>query len=498
MNKQDPLKRLSEIFNIIRDTALEVHEKLEHEGCSPIIDFEQAILGNNRRFDDSVRASTLWSMLLFTQPRLASQKKFQNAVSAKIPNAEAALIIRHLMCSAPRAWSFRHSYQRGFAHTVAGPNAHSEITVDGCLSSWGTIQDEDHLYLIGWMLTFEDNIYLIHANELTLQQVYQIEKIKPFPLQLSEDDFWEENMIDIMQDLYDPQPILAIGTPTAPEYTEYSPERRFEKLARIMTSTLTANTVRASSSLQTVVATKSPCEIIAAVDTIVTSHVTSPKEQHLIPVLRNRTLEAIGCDTSGNMPHAHISLLTSDPVALLLLPDSLDMFKEIGPRDSIRQALIYDEKHGTSDATNAFEIYQRERRWLAAFPCFDMTIEEHAARFGIPVEALENIFSPDLFKAKLPITPQGEALKQLQNKYGFFQPDTQNPSFRMLIDAINSKSFMKSGNMASIVQWIFNCCDRWRYCLCEIEPDKSTRTINQSNQKLLQKGLKGLSAMFKK
>lgn len=498
MKKKAPLEKLSEIFNTIRDTALEVHEHFEHEGNNPFIEFEQCVLGNGRRFDDETRASSVWSMLLFTQPRLVSQKKFQTAVSAKLPNAEASLIVRHLMCTPPRAWSFRHSYQRGFAHTLAGPNAHSEISVDGCLSTWGTVQEDDHLYVIGWTLPFEDNIFLICANEINQQQVYQVEKIRPFPLQLSEDDFWEENMLELMQELYALLPQMAVSNQPELERTDYSPERRFDRLGRIISNTLSSNVVRAASSLQTVVASSSPMEILASVDSLVSSAVHLTKEQHFLQELRLRTLEAVGCDSDGNMPHAHVSFLTSDPIALLLLPESLEMFKEISPRDSIRMALAYDEKHGSDYAISAFKIYQRERRWLAAFPCFDFSCEDHASRFGIPVEAIETIFSPELFKAKLPIIPQGEVLRQLQNKYGFYQPNTPNPSFRMVIDAINSRAFQRAGNMAAIVQWIMSCCERWRYCLCEIEPDTSTRTINQSNQQLLQKGLKGLSAMFKK
>ncbi|MBQ9815891.1 MAG: hypothetical protein IJM59_00265 [Proteobacteria bacterium] len=492
------VQRLSAILSTIRDTALEIHEQFEKNGSNPLLDFEHLVLQEGRRLSDYDRATILWHLLLFTEPRLESQKKFQNAVSAKLPNAEASIIVRQLTCFPPRAWSFRPSYDRGFGHSLAGPNAHTEISIDACLSGYGDIQTQDHVYAIGWTLTFEDHIFLIAASELSQNQIYEIEAIKPFPKQLNDDDFWEESLFSIIQNVYEAQPQLSFVPKSAPDCTDYSPERRFERLNRIITGTLPSNIIRTEGTLQITVAKGDAQTILNAVDRIVTSVLTNSRDQVFRETLRCRTLQAVGCDNDGNMPHAHISLLTADPVALLLLPDDLPMFREIGSRDSIKMALQYDEKNGTHDATDAFSVFQRERRWLAAFPCFDFSIEEHAARFGIPVSSIQTLFDPALFSARLPIVPQGDVLRQLQNKYGFYQPDAPLPTFRDVIDAISSRAFIRSGNMTQIVQWLISCCDRWRYCLCDIEPEHVQKTFSRSNQKLLQKGLKSLSDMFKK
>ncbi|MBQ9396250.1 MAG: hypothetical protein IJU23_12165 [Proteobacteria bacterium] len=498
MSKKAPLERLSEIFGSIRDTALEVHEQFEEKGKNPLNELQDYILGKDRRFDNSVRSTTLWAILLFTQPRLASQKEFQDAVSSKLPGSEAALIIRHLACNAPRAWSYRRSYQRGFAHTLAGPNAHSEISVDGCLSNWGTIEESDHLYIIGWTLTFDDHIFMIYAGQISMQQVHEIEKIRPFPLQLSEDDFWEENMVEMLSDIHESYPVTVFSNRISPVTTDFNPEQKFEHLKRIISGTVSSTVVRSTGSLQLTAATGTSDEILASVSSLVSRQLAKPKDDLLYTPLCHRVLEAIGCDTEGNMPHAHNSLLLADPVGLLLLPDTHEIYKTVGPRDCIRVALQAESVLDSDDVAKAFAIYQRERRWLAAFPCFDLNSEEHAAHFGIPYDSIEQIFAPQLFSSCLPIIPQGDVLRQLQNKYGFFQPDTPTPTFKAVLEAINSRAFMRSGNMSLIAQWLMTCCDRWRYCLCEIEPEKNSRTINQSNQKLLHKGLKNLSAMFKK
>lgn len=498
MSKKDPLVRLSEIFSSIRDTALEVHEKFEEKGKNPLNELENYILGKERRFDNAARSTTLWAILLFTQPRLAVQKSFQDAVNSKLPGSEAALIVRHLTCNAPRAWSFRRSYQRGFAHTLAGPNAHSEISVDGCLSNWGTIEQGDHLYIIGWTLTFADHIFIIYAGQISMQQVHAIEKIRPFPLQLAEDDFWEENLMEMIGDIHESYPVTVFSNKVSPETTDFNPEHKFERLKHIICETVSSAVVRSAGSLQMTAAVSSSDDILKSVEMLVSRHLSLPKDENLLSPLRHRVLEAIGCDDEGNMPHAHNSLLLADPVGLLLLPETHDIFKKVGPRDCIRIALQAEASMDSDDVSKEFSIYQRERRWLAAFPCFDLNSEEHAAYFGIPFDSIEQIFSPLLFTSCLPIIPQGDVLRQLQNKYGFFQPDTPVPTFKAVAEAINSRSFVRSGNMLLIVQWIMTCCDRWRYCLCEIEPEKNSRTINQSNQKLLHKGLKSLSDMFKK
>lgn len=500
MKAPDSLQKLSDILSAVRDAALELHEAFEKRGESPLSDFERFILPSNRRFSDEHRAFMLWHILLFSQPRIQSQKAFQHAVSTTFPNADASIVVRQLQCCAPRAWSFRHSYQRSFAHTLAGPNSHSEISIEASLCADGDILELEHLYAYGWTITFEDKIYLISACQLTQEQVYAIEYFRPFPLQLGEDDFWEEACIPLMRMICEQHQVVANAPSDSPVLTDYAPEKRYERLQRILRSTLASNIVLSSGALHTKVACQSPEDILNAVQTLVEANLNTREPTPLRDELRHRLLEAVGCDDSGNMPAAHDSLLSADPVGLLLLPPDLHMFTEISPRDSIRTALLYEEKHHLSDATEAFKIYRRERRWLAAFPCFDFSCEPHAASFGIPAEAIAEIFSPKLFDAQLPITPQGDVLRQLQNKLGLYKQDGEFPRFRTVLEAVSSRTFQRNNNMANIAQWLIQCCTRWRYCLCEISPETvpKQRVISQSNQQLLQRGLKNLSDMFRK
>ena len=500
MKAPDSLKKLSDILTAVRDAALELHESLEKKGENPLLDLERFILPSSRRFSDEHRAFMLWSLLLFSMPRIQSQKNFQNAISTTFPNANASIVVRQLQCSAPRAWSFRHSYQRSFAHTIAGPNCHTEISIDACLSAGGDILDLEHLYAYGWTITFEDKIYLISACQLTQEQVYAVESFRPVPLQLSEDDFWEESCIPLMQTICEQCQVVSTALPAAPRQTDYAPEKLYERLQRILRSSLASNIVLSSGALHTKVACRPPEEILAAVQALVDTNLNTREPTPLRDILRHRLLEAVGCDDAGTMPAAHDSLLTADPLGLLLLPADHPVYAELTPRDSIRAALLYDEHTHTSDVTNAFNIYRREKRWLAAFPCFDFSCETHAASFGIPSEAIAEIFSPQLFDAKLPFTPQGDVLRQLQNKYGLYKQDSEFPRFRTVLEAVSSRTFQRNNNMVSIVQWLIQCCTRWRYCLCEISPESvpKQRVISQSNQQLLQKGLKSLSDMFRK
>lgn len=493
----DPLHKLSEILSTVCDSALELHEKFEKSGEKPIEDFERYILSGNRRFSDEVRANVIWHLLLFTEPRLQLQKKFQTSLNARMPSPDAAIVVRQLLCSPPKAWSYRHSYQRGFAHPLAGPNAHTEISIDGCLSASGTILEDDHLYGIGWTLTFEDQIFFVHTSALNQNQVYEIESCRPFPLPQKEDDFWEEHLLKIVQNLFNSLPFVKETASIAPQKTAYEPEHRFERLAKILMGSLSSGVVRTRSSLHISAATETPEQIVENVRQTVQSSLTK-SDIYMFETLCERTLEAIGCDSDGQMPRAHQSLLTGDPLGLLLLPEAHPIFQHLSPRDSIRQALQCEDFEALTEINQAYQIYQRERRWLAAFPCFDFTIEEHATKFGLPVDMIKQIFDPRLLSSHLPIVPQGEALKQLQNKFGFYMQDAQPPVFGMVLDAMTSRSFQKTGMMSSIVQWFMTYCDRWRYCLCEIEPDNAQRKVSKSNQKLLQKGLKDLSAMFKK
>lgn len=494
MKKRDSKVRLSEIFEGIQDCAFVLHESLEKRGEIPLLDLEHSFLPDNRRFDHDVRSALLWFLLLYLQPRIESQKSFQTTLLSKLPTAESSLIVRQLMCRPPRAWSYRRSYQRGFAHTIAGPEAHHEISLDGCIHASGVVENAEHLYAFGWTISFEEQIFLITACPLTQEQTYQIEKIRPFPLPLNDDDFWEESLLDMICSLFTPEPMIRLSAPIHAVPTQYSPEQRFARLSRIMLSTLGHHVVRETGTLQVIVATESSDVILAEVDNLVSAHLGNHRDPELAAYLKRRILEAVGCDLEGNMPHAHVSLLTADPIALLLLPSTHPIFEKLGARDSIRQALLLDD----DDVKRAFDVYQRERRWLAAFPCFDFTIEEHAAKFGIPMDALQAVFDPEVFTAHLPIAPQGDVLKQLQNKFGFYLPDAAPPEFQQVLEAFASRTFQRTGNMSACVQWLMSCCDRWRYCLCEIEPENAQRTVNKSNRDLLQKGLRGLSSMFRK
>lgn len=490
----DSLKKLSTILQTIQDTSLEAHQRLELKGMIPLYQFEHIILGN-RQFDNDVRARILWHFMIFSRARTVSQQELQNAVGSRLPDHETSFVMRQLLCASPRVWSFRRSYEKSFAHTISGPGRHKEISVCACLSVTGDIDTREHLYAYGWTLSFGEEIYLIFMDALSTQQVQQIEQYRPFPLQLNDNDFWEENEINILKILYPMQFPCSILMFSNPEKTTYMPDAVYQKLQKILISSLSGN-VAFMPTLPEIAATHDAKGILEIIQDLV-------NRQHLLTQnaekLKTRLLEAIGCDTDGNMPKAHDSLLMADPIALLLLPNDHPVFEVLHERDSIRLALRYEEEHGGSDITDAFKRYRRERRWLAAFPCFDFSIESHAAQFGIPMHSLERIFDSKLFSSSLPIVPQGDVLRQLQNRYGFYQQDSDPPKFSIVLDTINSRGFNRSLNMAAIAQWIVSYCDRYRYCLCKIEPEAVVqRSIDKSNQKLLNKGLQDLAKMFKK
>ena len=110
MTSSDSPDKLSQILADIFDTALIVHEQLEKTGINALIEFERCLLPGNRRLSDEDRARILWNLLVFTQPRITSQKQFQNLLNAKLPNTESAIIVRQIICSPPRAWSCRSSF----------------------------------------------------------------------------------------------------------------------------------------------------------------------------------------------------------------------------------------------------------------------------------------------------------------------------------------------------------------------------------------------------
>ena len=491
----DSIPKLSQILEIIQDTAFETHQMLESQGRVPLSDLEHLIF-NGRDVSIETRTHIIWPFLIFTQPRLISQSDFQTALNIRLSSAEISFIVRQMMCTPPKIWSYRRSYQRGFAHTISGPNKHNELSIDACLSITGHVFEEEHLYLIGWTLSFDDRIFLISADTLTQTETYQIEQIRPFPLHIDDDCFWEENQVSFLNELYASDNSRNQAGMIERSTTNYAPEIRYNILRRILISSLSSQVVKAQS-LQETVATESPEFILDAVNTIVQRQ-TINSQYYTKEELVHRLLQAIGCDDNGMIPCAHPSLIASDPVCLLLLPEDTPIFKDLHARDSIKLALHHP--NCTDEVRQAFDIYQREKRWLAAFPCFDLSVETHAIHFGIPIQAIEHIFSPQLFTSKLPIVPQGDVLKQLQNKFGLYTSNDDFPEFRTVLDAISSRGFVKTGNMSWIARWIMTCCERYRYCLTQIEPDMVgvQRSVDHNNQKLLQKGLKNLASMFKK
>ena len=487
-------QKLSKLLENIQDASFLAHESIEREGLVPIIDFERSYV-ESRQFEHWTHADIFWNLLIFTQPRTELQQQFQNLVATRLASSETSFILHQVLCRPPRVWSYRLSYRRGFAHTVAGPQKHNEISIDCCISASGEPVTDEHLYALGWTLSFEDKIYLICAAAISQENAFAIENVRPFPLQFEDDDFWEENLGTILSILAPTQQPSVAFTTANIRRTNHNPEYRFEKVRALIRSALSP--IIDGCAIQEFVASASPEQILQKIDTLIGRLSFSP-EKLSSEMLKRRLLQAIGCDETGQMPCAHRSMLINDPVAILLLPHDHPLFDTIHPRDPIRAALAVESYN--DEVERAFAVYQRERRWLSAFPCFDLTIENHAAIWGIPVDALHHIFAPELFTAHLPIPPKGDVLKQLQNKFALYLPEQPLPDFQTVLDALNNRAFVRTGCMSHIAQWILACCSRYRYCLSEIEPDVTStqRSINADNQKLLKKGLQNLADMFKK
>ena len=492
--RSDDTHKLSKCLAKIQEAALLTHEAIEREGVVPIIDFERSF-SETRPFESWTHADIFWNLLIFTPARTVLQQEFQNQLATRLASSETSFVMHQMMCRPPRVWSYRVSYERGFAHAVAGPQKHSEISIDCCITAGGQPVTDEHLYALGWTLSFEDRIYLICASQISASNLYNIEQVRPFPLQFADDDFWEENLGAIVS-LLAPSEAPSLSFPTAAvRRTGYAPEYRYERVGALVRAALSP--AIDGCTIQQFVATAEPAQILDKVAKQV-ARLSYNNERVSAETLKSRLLEAIGCDETGEMPCAHQTLLVNDPVALLLLPIDHPVFESVHPRDPIRAALAVASCH--DDVARAFEIYRRERRWLCAFRCFDFTIESHAAVFGIPADDMRALFLPELFTAHLPIVPKGDALKQLQNKFGYYMPDQDPPSFGNVLNDMLSRAYPRTGNMAATVQWLIACCSRYRYCLSEIEPDAvaTQRSVSHDNQKLLKKGLTSLADMFRK
>ncbi len=494
-------KLLGACLQRIQDIALQIHEQFELRGLPIIRFFEQAIFGPYRRVSEDTLCSSVWNFALFTRARLVDQQTFQDRVIAALPDAEHTLIMRQLLCNAPKAWSYRRSYQKSFAHTLNGPQKTQEISLRASLSTSGIINTAAHLYALGWNVTFHDKTWFISACELTRDQAFAIEAIHPFPLHRRDEVFWEEMFSEIMQTIFESNSIL---TPEAarrsvPEQTTYMPEVQFQRVQKLvlrqMYATRSVEMRRAARDIHDVIALCSPAEIVNAAERAVQEFTSTQGDG-----LRDRLLEAFGCDEKGEMPQASTMILANDPTALLLLDPELPLFSHIHARDPIKTALQYETQNG-EDLTvrKAFEQYVAERRWLQTFACFDLNNEEHASAVGLPIDSIKSVFDPRFLDARLSIALQGDYQHQLQEKFGYYTQDCPWPKVREVIDAVMSRRIQRGSAMVPLVQWLFQCCERWRNCLSEIETaNQSVRTLDQNSAKMLSNGLKGLAAMFKK
>lgn len=481
-------------LRVIQDTALETHEAFERKGNCPLLHFERKLVGPYHRLENDVRLTMLWQLLLMTRARIASQLAFQEAFLRALPSADYSFIVRQLSCRPPRVWSFRRSYQRAFAHTVAGPERHKEISIDACLMSDGAEVTQDHLFAMAWTLSFEDKNYLICAASLTREQFYAVENIRPYPLHVDDDEYWDECFLNIIADCYPTTTALKLEQVALDAPTDFVPEKRFRRLQKLIQSTI-HSTLRVQNRLHEVVATQGADQILLAVDSLVAEMPSSDQAFY-----KRRVLEALGCDEEGFLTQAHPSLLMAASRALLLLDPEPTLDAAVHPRDAIKLALEFEITQAKAyGVREAFENYQNERRWLSSFECFDFSCEEHAIVVGVPIDSIRAIFSPKIFESRLAIAPQGDLLKQVQDKFALFLPDADPPTFGEALEALLSRKVQRSNAMAPLVQWLFTCLDRWRYLLSEIEPDASLkRSIDGDNQKLLKNGLSGLAAMFAK
>ncbi len=493
--------QLSECLKHIQNHALMIHEQFEERGIPLLRCFEQIIFGQARRVSEDVFCSVLWNDLIFTQARLVEQKNFQNRIVSALPDAEHALIMRQIICNAPRVWSFRRSYQRSFAHTINGPLRTREISLNGSLTAHGCVNPAVHLYAYGWLVTYHDKSWLINAAELSREQIVNVEKIHPFPLHKADNQFWEEMFIEIMQAVYETRPILdnmAVRKNSIGLLTDYAPEAYFSRLQKLILRQMPNNseTHHARQDIHEIVAKNSAEDIVEAAQRAIQEYTSSP-----LPGMKERLLESLGCDKDGQMPQAHPLILANDPIALLLLDSKLPIFKHIHERDPIKLALQYEIEHGEDRTVHqAFEQYVFERRWLLSYASFDMNCEDHALVVGLPIATVKCVFDPRLLDARLTIVPQGEYLRQLREKFGMFLENDEMPKFIDVVHALISRKIQRSNSMVPIVQWFFNCCERWRNCLSEIETVSQNvcRSLDNNSQKLLSNGLSNLAAMFKK
>lgn len=492
--------QLAECLKHIQDQALLIHEQFE-ERLMPLLRwFEQILFSTARRVCDDVLCTAIWNCLLFTQARLTEQKTFQNRIIAALPDAEHALIMRQIICNAPRVWSYRRSYQRSFAHTISGPLKTREISLHGSLTAYGVIHRAVHLYAYGWLVTYHGKSWLINAAELTHDQVTRVEQIHPYPLHQDDNLFWEEMFVEILQNLYETRAILdspPIKKNMIPKQTDYMPELYFARLQKLICRQLNGSeTRRTAHDIRQIVAQKGASETLEAARQAVQAFTTTPS-----PDLIERLLESLGCDKDGNMPKAHPLILANDPTALLLLDPELPIFQHIHERDPIKLALQYEIEHGTDRTIHhAFEQYVAERRWLLSYASFDLSSEDHALVVGFPIADIRAIFDPRLMEARLTLIPRGDYLRQLQEKFGMYLENEEIPAFKDVLQALLSRRIQRGANISPMVQWLFNCCERWRHCISKIDisAQPACRTLDAHSQKLLSNGLSSLAAMFKK
>ncbi len=495
------IQKLSQLLQEIQDIACATHEAIEKTGLCPLRDFETGLAGNHRAYDAETRLTVLWQLLVYTSPRFELQARFQYEMSKNTPNSDVALIVRQIRSSAPRIVSYRKSYDKGFAHTDFGPTKHNEMAADGCLFADGRIAGDAHIYAIGWMLSFNDKIFLICADEISREEAFSAETAEPFPKHSDDDEFWSELFMPIIGTVYQSRRHATLSNRVASLRTAHAPEAEYARFQALMSEQIAPQS-RAAETINAFVAEHSAEEIADYAQRLAARRAWADAKDRsqAINRLAVRILRAVGCDETGNMPHAHRAVLAGDPAGLLLLPDDLPSRSRFSPRDTIKQALDAGEKMGETAAKDAFEVYMRERRWLASFPCVDLSAEDHAMKFGIPYDGIRRIFSPELMTYRAPIAPQGDVLKQFQTKFGDYMPESEEfPTFEDALSKCMSRQFSRTGNMSQIAQWIYKVCDRWRYCKSQIEMSASgpRRSVNKATQSLLHKGLSQLADMFK-
>ncbi len=497
----DDACQLSQCLRVIQDNALYVHERFEKRHIPVARLFESLICGAHGRYEESVLWSAIWNFTLFTRARLVCQQNFQDQVVASLPDSAHAFIMRQMLCTPPRVWSYRRSYQRSFAHPINGPVKTQEISLNGCMMSYGLVNEAAHIYAFGWTITFHDKTWLICAAELTRQQAFTVESIHPYPLYRRDDLFWEEQFVTILQSIYQPISLLnKDNLSPMPSLTGYSPESLFQNVQRLVSrqaSVLSPDVLHGSGNLHDIVATSDASAIVQEAVSVV-HRFTSTGCEALLP----RLLDAYGCDEHGEMTQLLPSVVANDPIALLLLPEDHPIFQYVHPRDAIKAALAAEQQQlaGSHDVRDAFNQYMIERRWLHSYTAFDLNDENHAAVVNMPIESVRHVFDPRIFDTHLSLVPQGDYINQFREKFGFFTNEDELPTFRELLDALMSRKILRAAAIAPLSTWFFQVCETWRYNVAEIETttQPARRNTDQNAQKMLSSGLKGLAAMFKK